>query len=188
MLLSRRDIIRRIKKGDIVFSPAVSAIDQVSVDLRIGRLFTKFVSPAHAAAIRFSRDLFLDPELWKTEEKDSYFIKPGEFILAKTHEFVQLPYDLTGLINGRSSYARIGLGVHLTAPKIDPGFKGTITLELTNVGETAIELRAGVDAPCQLMFLLQKTAVTEAESYGSSEEDIFAGQTEPVPVKPRKKK
>jgi dCTP deaminase len=134
MLLSRRDIIRRVNKGDIVFTPAVSAIDQVSVDLRIGRLFTKFVNPAHAAAIRFSKELFLDPELWTTEEKDSYFLKPNEFILAKTHEFVQLPYDLTGLINGRSSWARIGLGVHLTAPKIDPGFKGR---------KNSVQLRSG---------------------------------------------
>ncbi len=188
MLLSRRDIIRRIQEGEIVFTPAVSAIDQVSVDLKIGRLFTKFVNPAHAAAIRFSKELFLDPELWKTEETDTYFLKQNEFILAKTHEFVQLPYDLAGLVNGRSSWARIGLGVHLTAPKIDPGFKGTITLELTNVGETTIELRAGVDAPCQLMFLLLKTPVTGEESYGSSEEDIFAGQTAPVPAKKPKKK
>jgi dCTP deaminase len=148
MVLSRRDILGRIEKGDLSFDPIVpdSAIKQVSVDLRIGKIFTRFKAkeelPRHIAAIRFTPDIFLQTDLWDRVVDDSYFLKPNEFVLAKTHEFVRLPNDLMGLIEGRSSWARIGLGVHVTAPKIDPGFRGTITLELNNYGSATIELRA----------------------------------------------
>ena len=68
-------------------------------------------------------------------------------MLAQTLETVCLPNDLARLIEGRSSYARLGIGIHLTAPKIDPGFSGTITLEILNHGSFPVELRAGVDKP-----------------------------------------
>ena len=54
-------------------------------------------------------------------------IEPREFVLARTLEPVRTPNDLMGLVEGRSSWARVGLGVHLTASKIDPGFYGTTT-------------------------------------------------------------
>jgi len=58
---------------------------------------------------------------------------------------------LVGLVEGRSSYARVGVTVHVTAPKIDPGFTAPITLEMANFGKVAVELRAGVDIPAQLI-------------------------------------
>lgn len=193
MVLSRRDILRRIEKGDLIFDPPVadSAIKQVSIDLRVGRIFTKFRSreelPGHLAAIRFTPDIFLQSDIWERTATNSYFLQPQGFVLAKTHEFVQLPNDLMGLIEGRSSWARIGLGVHVTAPKIDPGFRGTITLELNNYGPLPIELRAGIDDPCQLILLAISTPLTSAEAYGSDPADLFAGQKEPIPTKKKSK-
>ena len=58
-----------------------------------------------------------------------------------------MPNNLMGLIEGRSSWARTGISVHLAAPKIDPGFDGSITLEMTNHGKVPVELTAGEDAP-----------------------------------------
>jgi len=193
MVLSRRDILKRIEKGDLSFDPPVpdSAIKQVSVDLRIGRIFTQFLPkeelPQHIGAIRFSSDIFLQTDLWKRDASDSYFLPSQGFVLAKTHEFVRLPNDLMGLIEGRSSWARIGLGVHVTAPKIDPGFQGTITLELNNYGPLTIELRAGIDDPCQLMLIQVSRPLTDQEKYGSDPADLFAGQTEPIPLKKKSK-
>ena len=59
-------------------------------------------------------------------------------MLAQTLERVVMPNDLMGLVEGRSSWARVGLSVHLTAPKIDPGFDGTITLEIANMGPATV--------------------------------------------------
>ena len=57
---------------------------------------------------------------------------------------VGLPLDLAGRVEGRSRLARLGLGVHVTAPKIDPGFRNRITLEMFNLGPWTIGLTANM--------------------------------------------
>lgn len=75
--------------------------------------------------------------------KDHPFIlKPGEFVLAATNEYVTLPPSVCGFVQGRSSIGRIGLTVQ-NAGFIDPGFDGTITLELVNESKMAIALIPG---------------------------------------------
>ena len=75
--------------------------------------------------------------------KDHPFIlKPGEFVLAATNEFVSFSSDICGFVQGRSSIGRIGLTVQ-NAGFIDPGFRGTITLELVNESQMAIALIPG---------------------------------------------
>jgi dCTP deaminase len=184
-VLSHKDLIARIKQGSIIFLPQVppNAVKQVSVDLRIGNLFTTFKVKPHIGSIRLTESLFADADLWDTEERNVYILKRGQFVLAQTHEEVCLPNDLMGLVEGRSSLARLGIGIHLTAPKIDPGFKGNITLEMSNNGNVDVELVAGESRICQLMFLSISTRLTDTEMYGGSPEDIFANQHTPMPVK-----
>lgn len=102
-------------------------------------------------------------------------------MLAHTLERVYIPPDLAGFVEGRSSWARIGVTIHVTAPKIDPGFNATITLEMANFGEIPVELRAGIDEPAQLMLFRLSTPVPESDLYGTSAEDLFQGQTDPIP-------
>ena len=66
---------------------------------------------------------------------------PGEFILAATNEVVTIPQDLAARVEGKSSLGRIGLAVHITAGFIDPGFHGSITLEIVNLLGRPIRLR-----------------------------------------------
>lgn len=79
------------------------------------------------------------------------YMQPGDFWLASTVEKVHIPRDLVAQVNGKSSWARKGLIVHTTAGFIDPGFRGTITLELKNVSSKAIQLTVGMPI-CQLVF------------------------------------
>lgn len=102
-------------------------------------------------------------------------------MLAQTLEIVHLPNDLMGLLEGRSSWARFGIGVHVTAPKIDPGYNQPITLELFNYSEVSYELEAGVDRPCQLMLLKLSEPLIQAEQYGGLPGDYFASHSTPVP-------
>lgn len=67
---------------------------------------------------------------------------PGEFVLATTMEYFELPDNLTAFVEGRSSLGRMGLFIQ-NAGWVDPGFKGEITLELFNANRCAIELKAG---------------------------------------------
>jgi len=63
--------------------------------------------------------------------------------LGATFEYVKLPSDLEAQVEGRSSWARLGLQI-ATATFVEPGFAGVITFELSNVGNMPLELYPGV--------------------------------------------
>ena len=182
MILSNPDIRRALQEGFRV-DPTPEAIDQVSINLHIGDTFLTFKElPPHLPVIRVRDSLFEEPDKWwETTRQKTYRLEPGGFVLAQTLERIVMPGHLMGLIEGRSSWARAGVGVHLTAPKIDPGFSGTITLEMTNLGKAPIELVAEEDAPAQLILAELKTPLDESEIYGARPEDRFQNQTTPLP-------
>jgi dCTP deaminase len=76
-------------------------------------------------------------------------------VLGWTAEYINIPTDarLAARVEGKSSLARIGIGVHLTAPTIHAGFKGQIRLEIVNHGPVPIILKPGMRI-CQLVFEL----------------------------------
>jgi dCTP deaminase len=84
-------------------------------------------------------------------KKAPYVIHPGEFILASTLEWVEWGDDLAARVEGRSSLGRLGLVIHSTAGHIDAGWRGSITLELSNIGMVPILLHPEMRI-CQLMF------------------------------------
>ena len=101
-----------------------------------------------------------------TEGDEPFVIHPGEFALGRTQEHVEIPDDIVARIEGKSSLGRLGLIVHATAGFVDPGFKGTLTLEITNLTRVPIKLYAGLPI-AQLSFM---TLDAPAERpYGSPE-------------------
>lgn len=74
-------------------------------------------------------------------EDEAFFLHPGQLALAVTHESVTLPANIVGWLDGRSSLARLGLMVHVTAHRIDPGWSGRIVLEFYNSGRLPLALR-----------------------------------------------
>src|SRR5262249_10237295 len=85
-----------------------------------------------------------------------------------------------------STYARVGLSMHQTAPWIQPGWKGPIVLEMMNDGPLDIELTPLIDRPCQLTFLKLNKALPKKLAYGSKAVDSYQGQSHPL--KPQHKK
>ncbi len=158
-------------------------IAQVSVDLLLGERFTTFKKdvPGYLTAIRMDPSLWSSEDLWEHREADTFRLEPNQFVLAQTLERVCMPNDLIGFVEGRSSYARIGVTVHVTAPKVDPGFQGHITLEMANFGKIPVELQAGVDKPAQLLLAKTTQPLNESELYGTDPADLFQNQTEPIP-------
>lgn len=180
MLLSKPDILAYLREGKITFDPAIdeSRVAQVSVDLKLGRKFTTFKDrPPFLPCINVDRSLWGSADLWEHVEADTFRLAPGSFVLAQTLERVSIPPDLVGFVEGRSSWARVGVTIHVTAPKIDPGFNATITLEMANFGKVPVELRAVIDEPAQLMFFRLSTPVAETDLYGTGANDTFQGQT-----------
>ena len=189
MVLSNPDLLKYIRAGRIRFDPPIdeARVAQVSIDLTLGRKFTSFKQPpGYLPAIHVDPSLWESADIWDHSEQDVYRLEPGQFVLAQTLERVYIPADLVGLVEGRSSYARVGVTVHVTAPKIDPGFDASITLEMANFGKVAVDLRAGIDVPAQLIFLRLSKAIRAADLYGTRKGDRFQHQTDPIPrSKPR---
>ena len=186
MFLSRPDILAHMESQDLRFEPPVpeERIAQVSIDLFLGRRFTTFKQPpGYITSIHMDRALWDSEDLWEHIEADTFVLEPNQFVLAQTLERVRIPNSLMGLVEGRSSFARLGVTVHATAPKIDPGFDAPITLEMANFGKLAVELRAGIDKPAQLLLVKITTPLEESELYGTGPEDSFQHQTEPIPRK-----
>lgn len=73
------------------------------------------------------------------------------------------------------------MSIHLTAPKIDPGFEGSITLEIANVGKATVQLVAEQDVPAQLMLMRLTTPLGAADVYGADADDTFQYQSDPIP-------
>lgn len=89
-------------------------------------------------------------------DEQPFALHPNKFILAKTLEKIELPIredgpTLAARVEGRSSYARCGILVHFTAPTIHAGFRGTITLEIINLGQIPVLLAPGMPI-CQLIL------------------------------------
>ena len=190
MILSKPDIQQRLNSDEglkIDPFPKEASIGSVSVNLRLGRKFTTFKAAAstkHIATIRVTPSVFQSEDLWDHQvDVDSFDLPSGGFVLAQTLATITMPNDLMGFVEGRSSWARVGLSVHLTAPKIDPGFIGTITLEIANIGPKSVRLEAENDEPAQLILMKVSTPLGIGDTYGKAEGDIFQLQSDPIPHK-----
>lgn len=161
-------------------------VAQVSIDLHLGRKFTQPKKPPeYLPAINVHGSMWKSSDLWEHSEQDVFRLKPGEFVLAQTLERIRIPEDLVGFVEGRSSWARAGITIHVTAPKIDPGFDGKVTLEMVNFGRISVDLRAESDQPAQLMLMQLTTPLKEGALYGSDDRDTFQFQTDPIPYRPK---
>ena len=150
MRLSDQDIEQQIEQGKIIIEPQPSenAIAGISVDLRLSNSFRVF-SNNTVTHLDLSGDrdqLASDMERIMSkeivvDEGEAFFIHPGELVLGATLESVTIPDDLVGWLDGRSSLARLGLMVHVTAGRIDPGWQGQIVLEFFNNGKLPLALR-----------------------------------------------
>ncbi|MCC5851580.1 MAG: dCTP deaminase [Alkalimonas sp.] len=150
MRLCDRDIERYLDENRIRIEPrpAKDMISGVSVDIRLGNKFRVF--QAHAAPYidlsgpRADVDRALNSVMSDEIDIDDdgvFILHPSELALAMTLESVTLPADIVGWLDGRSSLARLGLMVHVTAHRIDPGWSGNIVLEFYNSGKLPLALR-----------------------------------------------
>lgn len=156
MILSDRDIKAAIASGRVKIESDGGEISRYihasSMDLRLGNIFKVYEHSKYAV---------LDPKNPKTfaqnmriitvADGDPFIVQPGEFILGVTQEKITVPDDLVVRVEGRSSLGRLGIIVHSTAGFVDPGFIGTITLEISNLNRLPVALYPGMRV-CQLAF------------------------------------
>lgn len=175
--LSDRDISRLLLDGSLRIIPLIDADLQVRgsvIDLRLGHNFEVFFS---------SVPHVIDPFKERNDEADSMEVDvdfsngieigPGQFILAHTLEYIKLPKNVAAQIEGRSSFARLGLQVHMTANLVEAGFDGCLTLEIFNNGPSTIKLYPGMRI-AQLRFY--RLVTTPQYPYGESGENKYRGK------------
>src|SRR6476620_9381097 len=180
MILADVDIRKALADGRIRITPEPDLDAQrgsVSVDFRLGRTVMGF---------EHSRNRFMDPrrpqsivDAMRTIEvapEEPFIMQPGDFDLASTVESLELPDDLLGRLEGRSSIARLGITVHSTAAVFEPGWVGTATMELSNLGRMAVALYPGMRI-CAFSFETLSSPVTTP--YRLKRNNKYAGQQSP---------
>ena len=137
MILSDKTLLKMLQDKTLTIEPLTEEqIQPASVDIRLGNTFS-IVDDTPSGVITLENEI-----KYKTITTDTFLIMPGQFVLATTMEYIELPDNLTAFVEGRSSLGRMGLFIQ-NAGWVDPGFKGEITLELYNANKCAIELKAG---------------------------------------------
>ena len=156
-ILVDREIRQEVAQGLLIIEPYEDRLIQPnSYDVRLSDKFSW-----HEKS-----DQVIDPYASHTvlegvvqTVQDSVVLKPYEFILGATLEAICLPDDIVGQLTGKSSLARLGVMVHVTAGFIDAGFShppAQITLEILNVGNRPVRLHAGMSIG-QMVFTRTQT-------------------------------
>lgn len=155
MIFSDRDIKRLLGENRIIIDPAPDIATQLgscSLDLRLSGEFSVFEYNRHPfidvrdsnASRSIMKSLVVGPD-------QPFVLHPNSFVLGITLERVELPDDIVGRLEGRSSLGRLGIIVHATASVIDPGWRGRIVLELANHGQMPVALYPGMRV-CSVTF------------------------------------
>jgi dCTP deaminase len=180
MILSDRDIREALASGRIRIDPPIDLeqhLGSCSVDFRLGNTFMVF---------EHSKYSYIDPRQRQSigdsmrtiviADDEPFIMQAGDFALASTVESLELPDDLLGRLEGRSSIARLGITVHSTAAVFEPGWTGTATMELSNLGRMAVALYPGMRI-CSFTF--QQLTSPVQVPYRAKIGNKYAGQSEP---------
>ncbi len=148
MFLSDRDIIKYMEAGKIKISPEPDLQTQLgscSIDFRLSNTFRVFEHSKYPY-IDLRAEIDTNDLMRRVDvaDGDAFTIQPGELVLAATQEELVLADDVMARLEGRSSLARLGIIVHSTAGLFDPGWTGTPTLELGNLGRMPVRLYPGM--------------------------------------------
>lgn len=156
-------------------------VQPCSIDLRVSDVFWKPSRRGRIASrlrrrrsyaidLRHSKAHDLDPRRdWKKielGEGDVTTIRPGEVLMARIYERFRVPPGYAGKVEGRSSFARLGLAIHCTGDFINPGWHGYMPLQLFNAGPYPIRITPYLDV-CQLMLI--KLSSPSERNYGDEE-------------------
>lgn len=142
MILGKEEILKEVKKGNLKIEPFnVNNIKGSSIDLTLDNKFRVFNRDVEGEDYK---------KYSKLTTKNEIILEPGDFILGITKEKITLK-NLCGWLQGRSTYARIGLGIHVTANFVHPGVSNKQVLEIKNLNNYKIKIKAGMRI-CQLIL------------------------------------
>jgi dCTP deaminase len=169
--LGRNELLKLIENGSVRIEPfRREQVGPASVDLHLSDSFRVFERTRDVFHIREDADYKQLTRTVKVERSNYFLIMPNELVQGITEENLTLPPTLSGRIEGRSRFARLGLLIHLSSGFIQPGSTGKVVLEILNVSPLPLALHPGT-AICQIIV---------EEALGATAYDgVFAGQSAP---------
>jgi dCTP deaminase len=192
MILSQPGIRTAIEAGEIKFDQPLqdNQFGEASVDLCLGFSFTVLRDPGGMTfSVADGLQGVGEAGVWKEKilreadehgKRESYKLIPDDFVLAMTHESITISNKLIARVEGRSTYARVGLSMHQTAPWLQPGREGQLILEIKNAGPLTIELTPLIDRPCQITFFRLSKPLPKSLAYGMKVKDTYQRQKHPL--------
>jgi len=181
MILSDKHIFEKIDEGEIKIKSKNehwrNQIHASSMDLRLGKYFKVYKHQEIALLDPKKMDEKALTILYERDENTPFIVHPGDFILGVTEEEITLPNDIVARVEGRSSLGRLGIVIHSTAGFVDAGFKGTITLEISNMNNVPVALYPGMRI-CQLAFENMSSAALVP--YGEKKCSKYQNQILPI--------
>ena len=179
MVLNDGEIQSEIHSGRIIIEPLdFGDVQPASVDVHLSDKILVFRN-SRRPYIDVRKDVSDLTEMVAIRDDAPFILHPGEFVLGSTIEDIGLPNDLVARLEGKSSLGRIGLLIHSTAGYVDPGWRGRLTLELSNVNNLPITLYSGMPIGQISFTRLSGPAI---RPYGSAQlGSKYQGQSEPTP-------
>jgi dCTP deaminase len=197
MILSDREIEAAIRQGMLTIDPVPGGHlwTSTAVDLTLDATLVRW--KADGPAVRPGRPGFNIRQLLEDPDRaervpipaGGFELRPGRFVLGYTEQAIHLPRAsrLAARVEGKSSLARLGVGVHVTAPTIHAGFGDNpedpeshglpIQLEIFNLGNLTVALDVGMSI-CQL--LLEEVREAPVKGYSGQ----FSGQKSFTELRP----
>jgi dCTP deaminase len=188
-LLRGKEIENLLLTGELFVGPLLEGtkyIGPIGMDLRLDAYFLEIRHTGKGIIDPFERfDAIESTELIEVELFGGvgYTLQPGKFVLGQTFEYVSLPKNVFGLLDGRSSLGRLGIVVHSTAMSVDPGWEGHLTLELRNNGEMPVTLAPLTRVARLILFEMASKEVDDRTDYSSlpDTEKKYYRQVKPSP-------
>lgn len=181
MILSDRDLREVLAAGKIKIEPSdglETRIGPDGIDFRLGHTFLLFERNKQPYIDTRRRETAKGTTRQITVETgEPFIIHPHEMVLATTLERLTISDDLLGRLEGRSSLGRLGIIVHSTASIFHPGWDGTATMELGNLGVMPVALYPRMRI---CMFTFERMSSPVERPYGTGKSK-YQGQTGPLP-------
>lgn len=168
MYLSKVDFLSLLKKKNgLVIRPLLddSQIGPVTIDFRLGLDFLVSIQGRHSS-IKTGRENETAPlssffQSTRRKMGETFLLHPNQTVLCTSLEYLRLPDDVMAILNMRSSYTRLGINLSTI---LQPGYRGTISLELTNNNKNPIDLTVGACVfQCRFVKMQEKSSYFHKE-------------------------
>lgn len=160
MRLSDKEIHKSIEEGELVIVGTISKypfdrvkqVQPCSIDLRLDNKFFKFKEDIREFDIKNLDNVKDYISLFEVKDGEKITLQPHEILFGQIYEQLRIPSDCSGMIEGRSRFARLGLSVHATGGFINPEFEGAMPLQIINNNNIPITIYPFINI-CQLILV-----------------------------------